>query len=142
MTTDWNQIRAMMNAAIDACERIEATGYGPKDRDATIAVNGQEVSVGDILASAWTYPENMRYTILRARHEAGADFAYRPETARILIAMAEAAAELIGAGTARPADADIRDMIDWFREHATPSLERAIADRRAMAPSSSGDSLS
>ncbi|WP_018183797.1 hypothetical protein [Kaistia granuli] len=138
MTTDWNQIRAMMNAAIDACERIEASGYGPADRDATIAVNGQEVSVGDILASAWTYPENLRYAILRARHEAGADLDYRPETARILVAMAEVGAELIGAGETRPAECDIHAMIGWFRDHATPSLERAIADRRAASSSSAG----
>lgn len=26
MRTDWNQIRNMMNAAIEACERIESTG--------------------------------------------------------------------------------------------------------------------
>lgn len=138
MTTDWDQIPAMMNAAIDTCERIEASGYSAADRDATVAVNGQEVSVGDILASAWTYPENLRYAILRARHEAGADLAYRPETARILVAMAEAGAELIGAGETRPAARDIQAMVDWFRDHAAPSLERAIADRRAAASSSAG----
>jgi hypothetical protein len=130
MTTDWNQIRAMMNAAIDACERIEATGFAPADRDATVAVNGQPVSAGDILASAWTYPENIRYAILRARHDAGADLAYRPETARILVAMAEAGAELIGTGATRPAEQEISGMIDWFGGHAAPAFERAIAARR------------
>ncbi|ODT22884.1 MAG: hypothetical protein ABS35_13765 [Kaistia sp. SCN 65-12] len=130
MTTDWNQIRAMMNAAIDACERIEATGFTAADRDATIAVNGQPVSAGDILASAWTYPENLRYAILRARHDAGADLAYRPETARILVAMAEAGAELIGAGAERPAEREIDAMIDWFHGHAAPGFESAIAKRR------------
>ena len=44
--------------------------------------------------------------------------------------MAEAAAELIGAGASRPAAKDIDGMIDWFRDHAAPGFERAIAARR------------
>lgn len=69
MKTDWNVIRGMMNAAINACERIEASGYAETDRDATINVGGQQVSVRDMLVSAWTYPENLRYQIIRQRHE-------------------------------------------------------------------------
>ncbi|WP_343313321.1 hypothetical protein AAIB41_10560 [Brucella sp. BE17] len=38
MKADWNLIREMMGAAIDACEWIEAAGaYIENDRDATIA---------------------------------------------------------------------------------------------------------
>jgi hypothetical protein len=123
----------MMAAAIDACERIEASGYRADDRDATIDVHGQPVSVHDILASAWTFPEAMRYRIVRHRHDQGADAPYVPETARILVAMAQASAELIGADRAVPAG-DIRQMIAWFAEHAAPGIERAIARRRDDAP--------
>jgi len=130
MKTDWEQIRGMMNAAIDACERIEATGYVAADRDATIDVRGQAVSVHDLLVSAWTYPENIRYQIIRERHAKEADLAYVPETARILIAMAEAGAELIQAGDAAPARENIQTMIAWFGNHAAAGIERAVSDRR------------
>lgn len=130
MKTDWNLIRTMMGAAIDACERIEATGCTEHDRDATIDVEGQKVSVHDFLVSTWTLPENIRYRIIRERHDKATDLPYVPETARILVAMAQAGAELIGAGEPAPAEGDIRKMIQWFADHAAAGIERAIADRR------------
>lgn len=130
MKTDWNQIREMMGAAIDACERIEATGYTENDRDAITQVDGQQVSVHDFLVSAWTLPENLRYQIIHERHDTATDTPYVPEAARILVAMAQASAELIGAGETSPARDRIQKMIQWFSNHATPGVERAIADRR------------
>ena len=97
MKTDWNLIRDMIGAAIDACERIEAAGYSESDRDATVDIGGQRVSVHDFLVSAWTLPENLRYQIIRERHVQVANLAYVPETARILVATAQASIELIGA---------------------------------------------
>lgn len=47
--TDWNSIRGMLNAAIDACERIEALDYAETAREATIDIGGQKVSVHDFL---------------------------------------------------------------------------------------------
>jgi len=61
MKTDWALIRDMMRAAIDACERVEAAGYTENDRDASLSIGGREVTVHDILVSAWTYPETVRY---------------------------------------------------------------------------------
>lgn len=133
MKTDWHLVRDMIGAAIDACERIEATGYREEDRDAIIDIEGQEVTVHDILVSAWTLPENLRYRIIRARHEDGADIAYIPETARILLAMAQACAELIGAGETGPGSDDARDAIDWIGRHAVPGIEQAIAAKRTRA---------
>lgn len=130
MKTDWNLIRQMMGAAIDACERIEAAGYTEADRDASIEVGGQQVSVHDFLVSAWTLPESLRYQIIRERHDQAADLAYVPEAARILVAMAQASAELIGAGDTSPAGDGIQKMIQWFGSHAAPGIEQAIADRR------------
>ncbi|MND24323.1 hypothetical protein [Agrobacterium tumefaciens] len=130
MKTDWDVIRNMMNAALNACERIEASGYVETDRDATIDIGGQQVSVHDMLVSAWTYPESLRYQIIRERHEAGADLPYVPETARILLAMSQAAAELVNAGNIRPAEGKVRDMVTWFDSHLAPGIETATAARR------------
>jgi hypothetical protein len=130
MKSDWNTIRGNMNAAIDACERIEASDYNEEDRDATVDLNGRLVSVQDLLVSAWTYPEDLRYQIIRDRHDAKADLPYIPETARILLAMSQAAAELINAGEAMPANDAISKMITWFQDHLSPNIEAAVASRR------------
>jgi len=130
MKTEWNLIREMIGAAIDACERIEAAGYTENDRDATIDVGGQQVSVHDFLVSAWTLPENLRYQIIRERHDQATDLPYVPEAARVLVATAQASAELIGAGKFALAGDGIQKMIQWFGNHAAPGVEQAIADRR------------
>jgi hypothetical protein len=104
MSTDWKLIRTMMESAMAACERFEALGLRESDRGAVERVDGQTVSVFDALTSAWTYPEMLRYQIIRQRHEAGADQPHVPETARILVNTAMACAELIGAGAVAPAD--------------------------------------
>jgi hypothetical protein len=44
--------------------------------------------------------------------------------------MAQASAELIGAGDTSPAGDGIQKMIQWFGNHAAPGVEQAIADRR------------
>jgi len=128
--TDWELIRAMMRSAIDACERLEALGVGENDRDAWVEIAGRQISVFEILTSAWTYPETLRYQIVRDRHEKGADLPYVPETARVLVNMAQACAELIGARDAAPAGADCRRMMRWYDEHALSGIERAIKARR------------
>jgi len=129
--TDWNLIRDMMAAAIDTCERVEAAGYDEDDRDAVANVGGVDVSIQDFLTSAWTYPENIRYAIIRERHDQADDRAYVPEASRILIAMAQAAAEIIGSHQPKaPAEDDIRKMVTWFDRHAVPGIEKAIANRR------------
>lgn len=130
MKTDWNVVRDLMNAAINACERIEASGYVEADRDAVTDIAGQEVSVQDLLVSAWTYPENLRYQIIRERHDAGGDLPYVPETARILLAMSQAAAELVNAGDVTPAEEKLRKMIIWFDSHLASGIEAATANRK------------
>jgi hypothetical protein len=132
MKTDWDLIRNMMSAAIASCERIEAVGFSEADRAATTKVQGQDVSVFDFLASAWTFPENIRYKIIRERHEKGANLPYVPEAARIITAMAQACAELIGAADASPARHNIEEMIHWYKAHAVPGIERAIEDSRKL----------
>lgn len=135
--TDWNMIKEMMNAAIDACEKIEKTGYAAGDRDATINIGGQDVSVHDMLVSAWTYPENLRYQIIHERHYTDADLTYVPETARILLAMSQAASELVNAGNKAPAQKQLHEMIAWFNSHLAPSVENAISVRRGETTTAS-----
>lgn len=130
MKTDWNSIRGMLNAAIDACERIEALQYAETDREAMIDIGGQMVSVHDFLVTAWTYPEKLRYQIIRERHDAGVDLPYVPEAARILLAMSQAAIELVGAGEVTPAKQDIQQMIKWFEKDLVLGIESAVATRR------------
>ena len=132
MKTDWNLIREMMSAAIDTCERIETCGYSENDRDASAVLSGQHVSVYEMLVSAWTYPENIRYQIIRSRHDNQNDLPYVPESARILIAMAQASAELIDANVSAKTETDIRRMIDWFRNKAAPKVEEAISNKRVI----------
>jgi hypothetical protein len=132
MRTNWNLVREMMNAGIDACERIEATGFDEFDRDATVNVNGQPVSVHDLLISAWTYPENIRYQVIRERHDQNVNLDYVPETARILTALAQVGAELIKAGDMAQVESSVQKMVQWFQSHASPSIEQAIADRRNL----------
>ncbi|MBP1853512.1 hypothetical protein [Rhizobium halophytocola] len=132
--TDWNVIRGMMAAAIDACERVEATGVQEGDREAVVRLLGQDVSVFDLLTSAWTYPENIRYAIIRERHDRGDNLAHVPEFARILVAMAQAAAETIGSSEGHaPAGAQIDAMIAWYGDHAVPGIEKAIDLRRSRS---------
>jgi hypothetical protein len=127
MKTDWNLIRNMMAAAIDSCEKMEVLGYAEAQRAKLVKINGNDVSAQDIVTSACSYPELLRYQIIRQRHDANADLPYVPETARIIVAMATACAELIDAAEAKPAQSDIEEMISWYREHALPHLEKALA---------------
>jgi hypothetical protein len=110
MKTDWQQIREMMNTVIDSCEQIETAGFNEEHRSATVEIKGVDYSVQEFLISAWTLPENIRFQIIRERHETGNDLPYVPEAARILVSMAQACAELVGAADTAPAQKAIAGM--------------------------------
>ena len=133
MKTDWQQIRDMMNTAIDSCEQIEAAWFSEKHRDATVNIKGVDYSVQEFLISAWTLPENIRYQIIRERHDAGHDLPYVPEAARILVAMAQACAELVGAQDSAPANTAIEGMKHWYTAYAVPHMLAAI-EKAAVEP--------
>jgi hypothetical protein len=128
MKTDWDLVRAMMQAAIDFCERAETLGVREKDRGLPIETADRTVSVFDIMTSAWVYPETMRYQIVRERHDKGADLPYVPETARVLVNMAEACAELVGGSDAKPAHESIQRMLRWY-DHQAVRLDKALVGR-------------
>lgn len=71
----------------------------------------------------------MRYRIIRERHDPGVDLPYVPDFSRILAAMAQAGAELVGAKETAPASLAIAHMIGWYNSHALPNLERAFVRR-------------
>lgn len=126
MTTDWNLIRDVLNAAIDSCEALELSGYTEEHRGQAVDVNGQQVSVQDFLVSAWTLPENVRYAVIRRRHDDGIDSPYVPEAGRILVAVAAACTEIIGAGKEPPGRNEMQRMASWYRHHFDPNVRKAI----------------
>lgn len=126
MTTNWTLIREAVNTAIDSCERLENLGYAEQHRILQVDVDGRPISVYSFLVSAWTLPENVRYEIVRTRHDENIDLRYVPETARILTAVTAACSELIGAGGSTAADEWAQGMIRWYRDHFDPHVERAI----------------
>jgi hypothetical protein len=128
MKTDWDLIRAVMNAAIDSCERLEKNGYEEKHRGLEVDVGGQQVRVYDFLVSAWTMPEQMRYEIIRARHDQNIDLPYVPETARILTAVAAACAEIVNAGQSEATEKVMQGMMRWYQNHFDVHVERAIKE--------------
>jgi hypothetical protein len=126
VNTDWNLIRAVINTAIDSCERLDKLGYVESHRGLTVDVNGHNVSVHEFLISAWTLAENARYQVIRQRHDESKDLPYVPEFARILVSVATACVELIDAGEHPPAADFMNGMINWYRNHFDTYVERAI----------------
>lgn len=154
-TTDWQLVRDLLAAAVDACEATERLGLTDEDR--ALPTGTGPVAVGDVLASAWTYPEHVRYAVVRARHALGADAPYPSELARAVREVGALCAELVGAGevgdapprigaardvhaagSAEPAGApapsirrQVRALAAWYREEMAPQLARAATDRPA-----------
>lgn len=131
MKTDWKTIRELMSAVIDFAEGIEMAGYDGADRGLTVQTNGRSTSLSDFMVSAYTLPENLRYRIIRDRHDKGADAPYTSEIARAIKSMGEACAELAGAANAKPAEEQIQMAIRWYGEYALPHIEKALAAKRA-----------
>ena len=134
MATDWALVRELMAATIDACEAAERLDLQGRDR---ALPTGTGASVGDALTSAWTYPENVRYAVIRARHAAGDDAPYRPELARALAEAALVCGELVGAASldAEPAGGGpsirrrVQSLAGWYRGAMVEQLGRAAATR-------------
>lgn len=136
MTTDWALIREVMNAVIDACEATERLELPETDR---ALPTGSGANVFDVLTSAWTYPENLRYAVIRARHDLAEDAPYRSELTRALTQAAEACGELVGAtrlqqpsnavGARDGIAAGMRALSIWYRTQMVPQLTQAATTR-------------
>lgn len=130
MPTDWKMIRDLMSSVIDFGEAVEAAGWREDDRERTVQINGRQMSLYEFMVSAHTLPENLRYQIIRDRHDSNADAPYISETARAIKAMGEACAELVGAANARPTDEQVRTAIRWYSDYARPHIQKALATKR------------
>jgi hypothetical protein len=147
MSTDWKQVRSLINAAIDACETYE--NFGPTEEDREIELSVGEVKLSDLMTSAYTFAENTRYSIIRTRHRGGFDNRYIPEAARIIQAVTSAAVELVGAApgmasrrvspslqekeSRRELKTEVDAMIGWYREYFSVELRRALEKRERPA---------
>jgi hypothetical protein len=146
MASDWALIRKVMAAAIDACEAVERMNVTELDRDRQTDVGSTSVSVHDCLQSAWTYPENLRVALVRARHQLGQDKPYTDELARALVNVAQVCAELIGTVDSKTPVAgvnphaggrqqSIEDMVNglcgWYGGHLVPTLSAAMSTSSA-----------
>lgn len=146
MATDWNLIRKLMNAAIDSCERVERLDISSQEQGATTEFNGcGTVSIWDFLQSSWTYPENMRDVVVRARHQLKVDKQCTNELARALVQSSQVCAELIGMDqvdatvngvdphskkTTTTVKSIIDNLADWYTGHFAPGVEKAIKEVR------------
>lgn len=132
MKTDWNLIRELMTSVIDACEAVENLDLAPEDRDAPLP--NAPATIWDALQSSWTYPENVQYQIIRARHEADNDKPYTPESARALVNVAKLCAELIEAGDTPSTQAPVKTLAHWYTTHMVPQVTEAIQTKRQSVP--------
>jgi len=102
--------------------------YAETDREAMIDIGGQKVSVHDFLVTAWTARRSSatrsyaNATIPASISQAGGS--------AILLAMSQAAIELVDAGEVTPAQQDIQQMIKWFDEDLVRGIESAVATYR------------
>ena len=128
MKTDWQLVRELMNSVIDACEAVENLDLTPNDHDTPLATS--PANVWDALQSSHIYPENVRYEIIRVRHDMENDKDFTPESARALVNAAKVCAELVGAGEAQPIQEPVRKLAHWYSAHMVPQISNAVELKR------------
>ena len=148
MKTDWELIRKLMNSTIDACEAVDAENITAHDRDATTDVGGFDVSVWDLMQSAWVYPENLTYSVIRAQHKLNGDKPYTSELARTVSNVGRLCAELVDApdttskvsgvnphqpGANESVDEMVAQLASWYTSHMVPNVKSAIDTKREGA---------
>ena len=130
--TDWDLIRELLTAAVDACEAYERLNLTEDDRQLITGTDG--VTVNDILISAWTFPENLQYAVIRARHDTQRDVPYRQDAARVLREVGSLCAELVGGltsaeiGSLHLSSADrqlVEPLCRWYKETMMARLAQA-----------------
>lgn len=142
METNWQLIRRVLNTAVDACEAVEKTGVTEANRGDSFEVNGvTSGTMWDYLQSGWVAPENLRYAIIRARHELGEDKPYTNELSRIMEEVGYLSAEMVGArdtqtrvrnvGSPFKEEASIEEMVEelcnWYEQALIPAVAEIMA---------------
>jgi hypothetical protein len=128
MKTDWQLIRELMNSVIDACEAVENLGITATECVTPLAAS--PAIVRDALQSSWIYPKNVRYEVVRIRHQLENDKHFTQESERALVNAAKVCAELIGAGEAQPIRNSVRKLAQWYPTHMVPQITNAITTQR------------
>lgn len=118
MATEWQLIREVLNATIDACEKLEplaVTDAEKGDHRARAGDYEDGVAVGDFFSRLWNYPGGSQRDIIRLRSRLGVgDQKHYSEFARALVNTARACAEVIGVS----AD-DLEREADGFESHCS-----------------------
>jgi hypothetical protein len=145
MKTDWNLIRDTFNAAIDALETVDRLAIDENHRHLPFEKDGEVVChIWDFLQSSWTYPENLSFDLVRARHDLNADHPYTNEKSRTLLKVAQLCAELVdtkdvqsqisGSGEKQASiEQMVKTLSDWYRNYMIPALEKTMKDSRTNA---------
>lgn len=142
MKTNWNLIRKLTNSAIDACEAVDRLGVAEENRGHTFQDGGKvSATMSDYLQSAWTYPENLSYSIVRANHKLGKDKPYTSELARTLMNIGRLCGELVdaqdtgkkvtGVNPHKPdASESIEDMVNnlssWYEDYMISGVTKIM----------------
>lgn len=142
--TNWDLIRDLMNTAIDTCEAIEQLQISEQDRSKGFEKEEIEsAKLWDFLQSSWIAPENLSYSVIRARHQLGQDAPYINELSRILIQVGRLSSELVGVeDSQKPVEMStpfrqtneqsietmVQDLCSWYRDFLVPSANK-IMDR-------------
>lgn len=147
MPTDWNLIRELVNSALDACEALDRLEITDDERSATIRTeHGQfSGSVWDALQSAHTFPENVRYMVIRGRGQLDDSAPFVQPVSRMLQQVGSLAAELVGAQQlqvpvkgidpysperGQSIESAIQNLAEWYESHLVPNIEGALARTR------------
>lgn len=142
MKTDWDLIRNLLNAAVDACETVEKLGITEEDRSLMYTEGNQDIAtVYDFLQSSWTYPESLTDNVIRYRHELKANEPYINELSRTLIKVAELSARTVNAKdhlTTQLSDnqtmkESVEKLISWYRDYMIPNLTKTIEQKKHKA---------
>lgn len=149
MKTDWNLIKNVMNAAIDACEAVDRENLAEQERSATTNVAGVDVSVSDLMQSAWVYPENLSYSVIRTQHKLNCDKHYSSELARVISNVGKLCGELVDAqdttsqvtginpympNHSESVEEMVTHLSQWYRHHMVVNVKAAINQTRDSDP--------
>lgn len=147
MKTDWELVRKLVNGTIDACEAVDKQGVTEENRGDTFKMDdgNPSATMWDYLQSSYTYPENLTYAVVRARHQLKSDKPYTTESGKALMAVGRLAAELVGAEDTttkvqgcdphRPEiEESLEDMVNrlcgWYSGWMIPGVEKIMNTKK------------
>lgn len=151
MATNWQLIRRLVDSALDACESLDRLEITDNERSVLSTVDGKSAAtVWDALQSAITFPENVRYTVIRGRGQLCDAAPFVQPLSRVLQQVGALVAELVGAqqlqAPVKGADpywpereqsiaAAVEDLALWYENYLVPVIGEALANARSSGRS-------